>query len=80
MTAGAAVGCFTAAGAAGGATGALNGGGVDVRAGTNNVSSLAQTAQTLVPRALNVSHIPQTTPISRNSFCNVSSRSWAACF
>ena len=59
----------------GAADAALKGGGVDARGGSKSVSSLSQVGQTFVPRGQKLSHIPQTTPISRSSFCNVSSRS-----
>jgi hypothetical protein len=55
--------------------GSAIGGGVDVRGGPKSVSSCEHVGQLLAPSGLQVSHIPQTTPISRNSFCNVSSRS-----
>jgi hypothetical protein len=71
---GAAAGCLTASISPVGRV-ALGGGGVDVRGGAKSVSSFAQAGQTWVPMRLHVSHCPQTIPISRTSFGNVSSRS-----
>src|SRR4051812_43394730 len=54
---------------------ARGGGGVEVRGGAKSVSSFEHSGHVGVPSGLHKSHIPQTTPISCSSFCNVSSRS-----